>query len=55
VTIEAARAALAHSVKVFVDGGRVDGRPSTIVSLVGELTSIREGDIPFAEIQEIIS
>ena len=54
VTLEDARAALGHSVKAFVDGGRVTGRPSTIVSLVGDLVSIREGDIPFAEVQRVI-
>jgi tRNA threonylcarbamoyl adenosine modification protein (Sua5/YciO/YrdC/YwlC family) len=53
-TLEDARTALGHSVSVFVDGGRLSGRPSTIVSLLGELSSIREGDIAFAKVQSAI-
>ena len=34
-----------------LDGGRCDGRPSTVVSLVGsDLQCLREGALPFAEI-----
>jgi tRNA threonylcarbamoyl adenosine modification protein (Sua5/YciO/YrdC/YwlC family) len=52
LTLEEARAALGASVDTFIDGGRLDGRPSTIVSLLGgELRSIREGEVAFAELQ----
>jgi L-threonylcarbamoyladenylate synthase len=51
LTLEEARAALGGSVNTFIDGGRLHGRPSTIVSLLGELRSIREGEVTFAEIQ----
>jgi len=34
-----------------LDGGRCDGRPSTVVSVVGsDLQCLREGALPFAEI-----
>jgi tRNA threonylcarbamoyl adenosine modification protein (Sua5/YciO/YrdC/YwlC family) len=55
VTLEEARAALGPTVAVFVEGGTLEGRPSTIVSLMGELTLLREGGIPFAEIQGVMS
>jgi L-threonylcarbamoyladenylate synthase len=55
LTVDDARTALGRSVDVFVDGGRLDGRPSTIVSLLGELRSIREGEISLAEVQSVIS
>jgi tRNA threonylcarbamoyl adenosine modification protein (Sua5/YciO/YrdC/YwlC family) len=55
VTIEEARSALGESVAVYVDGGRLEGRASTIVGLTGELTLLREGGIPFAEIQAEMS
>ena len=49
-TVEAAREALGDAVEVYVDGGRVRGKGSTVVSLVGELRCLREGDLPFQEI-----
>jgi L-threonylcarbamoyladenylate synthase len=55
LTVEEARAALGGSVDTFIDGGRLYGRPSTIVSLLGELRSIREGELAFAEIQSAMS
>ncbi|MGA3353507.1 MAG: L-threonylcarbamoyladenylate synthase [Acidimicrobiales bacterium] len=41
---------------VVLDGGRCDGRPSTVVSLSGgEPRCLREGEIPFAEIAQVVS
>lgn len=51
LTLEEARAALGETVDVYVDGGELSGRPSTIVSLVGELSLIREGELAFADVQ----
>ena len=55
LTLEEAKAALGGSVDTFLDGGPLFGRPSTIVSLLGELRSIREGEVAFAEIQSAMS
>jgi L-threonylcarbamoyladenylate synthase len=49
-TVEEARAALGAGVKVFVDGGRRAGAPSTIVSLVGAPTVLRTGSLPPDEV-----
>lgn len=44
------------SVDVYVDGGTVDGHPSTVVDLTGsELVVLREGAIPRAEIEGVIA
>jgi tRNA threonylcarbamoyl adenosine modification protein (Sua5/YciO/YrdC/YwlC family) len=51
LTVDDARTALGDSVAVYVDGGRLSGRPSTIVSLLGELKMIRDGEVPFADVQ----
>jgi L-threonylcarbamoyladenylate synthase len=51
LTLDDARTALGNSVAVYLDGGRLSGRPSTIVSLLGELTMIRDGELPFADVQ----
>lgn len=49
-TIEEARAALGDSVAFFLDGGRCDGTPSTVVSLVGRPRVLRAGGIGEAEL-----
>lgn len=49
-TVESARAALGHAIEIFLDGGRVGGAPSTVVSLVGEPVVLREGALTPAEI-----
>lgn len=54
-TVAEARAALGHVVSVYLDAGRLEGRPSTIVSLVGETKILREGEIPFAEIVDALA
>jgi L-threonylcarbamoyladenylate synthase len=55
LTVQEAQAALSARVEVFLDGGRLTGRPSTIVSLMGEVTLIREGELAFAEVQRAMS
>jgi tRNA threonylcarbamoyl adenosine modification protein (Sua5/YciO/YrdC/YwlC family) len=55
LTVEEAQAALGETVAVFVDGGRLTGRPSTIVSLVAELRLIREGELSLADVQRAMS
>jgi tRNA threonylcarbamoyl adenosine modification protein (Sua5/YciO/YrdC/YwlC family) len=54
-TIEEARAALAESVSVYLDGGRCVGTPSTIVFLAGERRLLREGPVPSDLILQILS
>lgn len=44
-TVAEARSALGAEVSVFVDGGRCDGRPSTIVSLLGQPRTLRRGTL----------
>jgi L-threonylcarbamoyladenylate synthase len=51
LSLDEARAALGGTVALYVDGGRLTGRPSTIVSLVSELRSIRDGEIAFTDVQ----
>jgi L-threonylcarbamoyladenylate synthase len=54
VTVEQAKNALGEAVSVFLNGGRLSGRPSTIVSLIGgELGLIREGEVPLADVQAV--
>lgn len=55
VTVEEARTALGESVAVFIDGGVMGGRPSTIVSLLDDLRMIREGEVAFVDIQASMS
>jgi L-threonylcarbamoyladenylate synthase len=55
LTLEEAQAALGAAVDVYLDGGRLNGRPSTIVSLLGEPTLIREGELAFADVQKLMS
>jgi L-threonylcarbamoyladenylate synthase len=55
LTLEQARAELGETVAVFLDGGTLRGRPSTIVSMIGEPALIREGDVPFSEVQRVMS
>lgn len=49
-TVAEARAALGHAVRVFLDGGAVEGAPSTVVSLVGAPMVLREGALPAQQI-----
>lgn len=43
--------ALGGAVAVVLDGGRCDGEPSTVVSVIGdEITLLREGRIPFDDV-----
>ncbi|MDP9234070.1 MAG: L-threonylcarbamoyladenylate synthase [Actinomycetota bacterium] len=51
LTLDGARDALGGTVACYVDGGRLSGRPSTIVSLMGELSPIRDGEVAFADVQ----
>jgi L-threonylcarbamoyladenylate synthase len=55
LTVDEAQAALGETVDVFVEGGRLSGRPSTIVSLLDEVTLIREGELPFVDVQSVMS
>jgi L-threonylcarbamoyladenylate synthase len=49
-TVEDARASLEANVEVFVNGGRCDGAPSTVVSLVGGVDIVRHGSVTEEEI-----
>lgn len=49
-TVHDARDALGDVIGVYLDGGRVAGAPSTVVSLVGEPAVLREGALPASEI-----
>ncbi|MEA2486121.1 MAG: L-threonylcarbamoyladenylate synthase [Actinomycetota bacterium] len=55
LTVQEAQTALGAVVDVYVDGGRLTGRPSTIVSLLGEVTLIREGELAFVDVQRVMS
>lgn len=44
-TVEAARALFGDRVAAYLDAGRCDGTPSTVLSLVGEPRVIRRGDL----------
>lgn len=48
-TVAEARAALGGKVRAYLDGGVCAGRPSTVVSLVGEIELLRAGPIPFEQ------
>jgi len=50
-TAEEVREHFGTEVVAVLDGGRCDGAPSTVVSLIGQrATCLREGALPFAEI-----
>lgn len=53
-TVEEARAALGHAIFVFIDGGRVGGAPSTVVSLVEEPVVLREGALATGQIESAL-
>jgi L-threonylcarbamoyladenylate synthase len=55
ITPDEARAALGRAVDVVIDGGRMRGRPSTIVSLIDELSLVREGEVSLSEVQSATS
>lgn len=45
------RSSLGRGVRVVVDGGRCEGKPSTVLSLIGrEPTVLREGALSFSEL-----
>jgi L-threonylcarbamoyladenylate synthase len=53
-TVAEARAALGAKVRAYLDGGVCAGRPSTVVSLVGDIELLRAGPIPFRQlVQEL--
>lgn len=55
-SIDEARAALGSRVTVYLDAGRAGGSGSTVVSLIGaEPTCLREGDLPFSEIEAALT
>lgn len=54
-TIDEARAALGAHVQVFLDGGKCDGTPSTIVALAPDFRVLREGALPHDELLEAAS
>jgi L-threonylcarbamoyladenylate synthase len=51
-TVAEARAALGGKVRAYLDGGLCAGRPSTVVSLVGELELLRAGPILFEQLAQ---
>ncbi|CAN5621879.1 hypothetical protein BH24ACT26_BH24ACT26_16040 [soil metagenome] len=52
-TVQEARAALEALVEVFLDGGRLAGRPSTILSLVDAPIVLREGALTAEEVMSV--
>ncbi|MDP9225438.1 MAG: L-threonylcarbamoyladenylate synthase [Actinomycetota bacterium] len=54
LTYEEARAALGRVVPLVIDGGRMSGRASTIVSLIDEPALVREGEVSLSEVQSVI-
>lgn len=53
-SIEEARAALGDAVAVYLDGGRCEGAPSSVVSLVDGLELLRAGAVSLEEIHSVI-
>jgi L-threonylcarbamoyladenylate synthase len=53
-TVEAARDALGDRVAVYLDGGRCDGRPSTVLSLIGPPRVLRPGPVTWEEIEPLL-
>jgi len=41
-------------VKYRIDCGRLEGKPSTVVDLTGEINLIREGAIPYSQILKVL-
>lgn len=54
-TVEEARRALGHAIRTFLDGGASRGAPSTVVSLVGEPTILREGAVAASRLLSLLS
>jgi L-threonylcarbamoyladenylate synthase len=54
-TVDAARSDLGDEVAVYIDGGECTGTPSSVVSLLGAPKMMREGSIPFDDIQTFLS
>lgn len=53
-TAEELRARFGDRVALVIDGGRLTGRPSTIVDMTGdELRCLREGAVPVAELEAV--
>ena len=53
-TVEEARRALGDSVPFYVDGGKREGLPSSVVSLAGGLELVREGAISLQAIRGVL-
>lgn len=53
-TVEQARSVLGERVTVYLEGGEARGSGSSVVSLVAEPRSLREGDLPFDDVMKVI-
>ena len=53
-TVTEARATFAGEVRAFVDGGRCDGAPSSVVSVTDELRLLRAGAVTLAEVHQAL-
>ncbi len=54
-TIEEAKKYFGENVDIYIDGGYLDGEPSTIIDLSdSKISLIREGRVPFSKIREIV-
>ena len=49
-----AQATFGDAIRAFVDGGRCDGVPSSVVSVADELTLLRAGPITLAEVRQAL-
>ncbi|MDQ3661828.1 MAG: L-threonylcarbamoyladenylate synthase [Actinomycetota bacterium] len=53
-TLAEARAEFGDEVRAYVEGGRCDGAPSSVVSLIDELRLLREGSVSLAEVRQAL-
>ena len=54
-TIDQAREVFGEAVGAYVDGGVCDGAPSTVISTVGEPRVLREGELPGADLLQMLT
>jgi L-threonylcarbamoyladenylate synthase len=53
-TVAEARATFAPEIRAFLDGGRCDGAPSSVVSVTDDLSLLRAGPVTLAEVRQAL-
>jgi L-threonylcarbamoyladenylate synthase len=53
-TVAEARATFAPEIRAFLDGGRCDRVPSSVVSVTGDLSLLRAGSVTLAEVRQAL-